>query len=103
MDNLIRDVIDLDKKARKQVEHLRKEKDKISDFVREERKKLEIQYKSEANKTIEKAKSDIVLDLEKRNEESKKEYDLTLKKLEISFKENKEKWIDSIYQHCIQE
>lgn len=103
MERIINDVIELDKEARYEVEQLQIEKSKIGEFLREERKRLEKEMKDSANKTIQETKDEIALDLKDRTVSTKSDYQSTLKKLEKSFNENKDLWVESIYQFCIQE
>jgi len=103
MENLIRDVIELDKKYRTQVELLEAEKNKISDFLRAERAKLDSKYKNAASKELEQVKHEMEIDLETRKLEAKKDFDDTLNRLVNSFEKNKAEWVETIYQFCIQE
>ncbi|MDD3122862.1 MAG: hypothetical protein PHC62_05005 [Candidatus Izemoplasmatales bacterium] len=103
MENLIRDVIELDKKFRTQVELLEAEKSKIGDFLRIEKAKLEKVYQNDAKVKLDTKKAEINLDLDHRKEKAQKDYDMTLKKLEANFNKNKAEWIETIYQFCTEE
>lgn len=103
MENLIRDVIELDKKYRKQVEQLETEKDKISDFLRAQRTILDSQYRSAAATELDKAKKAMEEDLLHRKAEAEKDFNVTLKRLVDSFEANKSEWVETIFQFCIQE
>ena len=103
MENLIRDVIELDKKFRTQVELLEAEKSKIGDFLRIEKAKLEKVYQNDAKVKLDTKKAEINLDFDHRKEKAQKDYDMTLKKLEANFNKNKAEWIETIYQFCTEE
>jgi N-methylhydantoinase B/oxoprolinase/acetone carboxylase alpha subunit len=103
MENLIREVIELDKKYRTQVELLEAEKSKIGDFLRVEKAKLEKTYQQDAKAKLDAKKDEINIDLENRKAQLQIEYDVTLKRLEDNFNKNKAEWIETIYQFCTQE
>lgn len=103
MENLIRDVIELDKKARNEVLKLTEEKEHISDVLRVERLRLEKKYKSEAKEKLNIEKTKMLAELEERKNQNKVEFEKSLKALESSFASKKDEWIESIYQDCIKE
>ncbi|MGD9910578.1 MAG: hypothetical protein AB7U79_08275 [Candidatus Izemoplasmatales bacterium] len=103
MENLIRDVIELDKKARNEVLKLTKEKEHISDVLREERLRLEKKYKSEAKEKLNIEKTKMLAELEERKKLNRVEFEKSLKELESSFALKSDEWIESIYQDCIKE
>ncbi len=103
MEKLIKDIIELDKIYRTQVNHLREEKEKINDIVREEKKRLQKIYQAEADKKIIEIKNQIVTDLDTRKKSAMAEFDSTLKALEKSFQENSDKWVEKIYNYCLEE
>jgi len=103
MENLIREVIELDKKARADVEHLESEKARIGDFIREEKARLMKQYELESKAKLDFTRHEIDADIEKKRQEVKREFDVMSAQLEQSFAKSKEEWIASIYDFCIQE
>lgn len=103
MENLIREVIELDKKARADVEHLENEKARIGDYIREEKTRLMKQYELEARAKLDFTRHEIEADLEKKRQEVKREYDVMSSRLEQSFAKSKDEWVSSIYDFCIQE
>lgn len=103
MENLIKEVIELDKLARKQVELLETEKSKINEYILEQKKILEKKYKDEISVQIKNAKKQMITDLENRKKEARTGFAEKAGQLEEDFQKNKQKWIDSIYEYCIQE
>ncbi|MBN2504018.1 MAG: hypothetical protein JXB20_01590 [Bacilli bacterium] len=102
MEKLIKDIVELDKVYRTEVNALREEKEKISEFVREEKKRLKRQYEKVAKDKILKLQADIAADLEKRKQEAISESEKTLTNLESSYKKNKDVWVNNIYEYCLE-
>ncbi len=103
MEKLIKDIIELDKAYRTQVNQLREEKEKINDIIREEKKRLQKIYQEEANKKISEMKKQIDIDLETRKKAALEDYDSALKALEKSFQTNNDIWVEKIYHYCFEE
>jgi len=101
--NIIREVIEIDKDARKQVELLKEEKNKLNDFLRKEKDNIIQKYTNEVNNTIETTKAEIDADIKKRKQEAIDEYQNILDNIEKTFDTHKEEWIDSIYNYCIED
>jgi len=102
MEKLIKDIIEVDKIHRAEVDALLREKQKINEFIHEEKKRLKTKLQNASKAEITKLKADIALDLHTKKQEAIVESDAMLAKLESSFKENKETWIENIYDYCIQ-
>ncbi|MDD3478220.1 MAG: hypothetical protein PHP32_05035 [Candidatus Izemoplasmatales bacterium] len=103
MENLIREVIELDKSARARVQELEAEKAKIGDFVREQKKLRENAFHEEITKRIDEVRAGLEKELAIRNKEIQAEYDQTLAELEKAFLEKKQAWVDEIYSYCVEQ
>lgn len=103
MEKLIKDIVELDKTYRSKVNELRAELDKIGGFVAKQKDKIKDQYQKAADDKISQKKQEIEADLEKRKSEAASEYKDTLAKMEKTFAQNSQKWIDEIYSYCIKE
>lgn len=103
MENLIREVIELDKLARARVQELEAEKAKIGDFVREQKKLRENVFHEEITKRIDEVRAGLEKELAIRNKEIQAEYDKTLAELEKAFLEKKQAWVDEIYSYCVEQ
>ena len=101
MEKLIKDIVELDKVYRSEVNALQEEKEKISEFVREEKKRMKREFEKAAKAKILKMQTDIAADLEKRKNEAIKESEATLQNLKASFKKNRDAWIKNIYDFCL--
>ena len=103
MEKLIKDIVELDKTYRSKVNELRAELDKIGDFVAEEKDRIKAQFQKTADDMIAKKKLEIKTDLEKHIQEAAAEYKETLAKMQKTFDQNSQKWIDEIYAYCLKE
>lgn len=101
MENLIRDIIELDKKKRLELEQLENEKKKIGSFLREKRQEIENKYKAEAEEKLSKRRSEINQIISQAKEETEIDYKRSLNNLEQTFEKHHDEWIDTLYQYCI--
>lgn len=101
MENLIREVVELDKLKRIEVKKLEDEKAKLGSFFREERKKLEKEYEAEAKEIYDKRKKEIDTTVHEAQINAKAKYEKDLLEIESTFKKNKKDWVESLYQYCI--
>lgn len=102
MENLIREVVELDKLKRIEVKKLEEEKAKLGSFFREERKRLETEYEAEAKKIFEQRKEEIDSTVHEAQVNAKAKYEKDLREIETTFKKNKTEWIESLYQYCVE-
>lgn len=101
MENLIKDIIEFDKKKRLEVEELEKEKQKIGAFLRDKSKDIEEKYKSEADEIYAKRKEELEKNISEAEEKAKEKYKISLKEIEITFTKHREEWLDTVYDYCI--
>jgi len=101
LDNLIKQVVELDKSKRVDLKKLEDEKAKLNSFFREERKRLELEYRAKANKIFESRKKEIEDTIEKAKIDAKEDYEKKLKELKDTYNKQKKDWIESLYQYCI--
>jgi hypothetical protein len=101
MASIISQVTDLDKLMRNKVEELEGKREKLPEFLRERKKELMNKYEEEGKKEIDARKIEIDSSLSIARKHSKKELEEMMTLLEKSYKENKDEWIDRIYNQCI--
>lgn len=101
MENLIRELVELDKLKRVEVQKLEEEKSKIGSFLRDERKKIEVKYQEEAKAIYEKRKNEVEKIISEAQGSAKVEFDKSLNEIIENYENNKDKWIESLYQYCI--
>ena len=103
MASIISKVTDLDKEMRIKVKELEGKREKLPEFLREQKKELINKYETTAKAEISKKKSKLGKLLKETNNHSKKELKDMMVQIEKSYKENKDKWIEKIYNQCIED
>lgn len=101
LDNLIKQVVDLDKNKRVDLAKLEEEKSKLSGFFREERKRIEAEYRADAEEKISKRTAEINNEIEAAKIKAKADYERKMKELEDTYAQKKDEWIESFYEYCI--
>lgn len=101
MKEIIQEVIDLDKKTRNKVELLQKEKDHIPEFLLQEKERIEKEEKDKAIQKINQTKKRIEEDIKTKKEKAQKEFEDTHNFIDEMFDKNEKKWIDEIYDYCV--
>lgn len=101
LENLIREVVELDKKKRLELKKLEGEKEKIGAFLREKRLEIEGKYQAEADDVLNKRKTEIEETISQTKKQTKTEYKNSLKKLNETFTNHHKEWIDTLYNYCI--
>jgi tRNA A22 N-methylase len=101
LENLIREIIELDKKKRMELKELENQKNKIGSFLREKRQEIEFKYQSEADEKLNQRKSEIESIISEAKKQTKTEYKNSLKKLDETFSNHHQEWIDTLYQYCV--
>ena len=101
MENLIREIIELDKKKRLELKELESEKEKMGTFLREKSLEIEQKYQLDADTILNNRKNEIEDIISLTKEQTKTEYKNSLKKLDETFTNHHQEWIDTLYNYCI--
>ncbi|MGD9760985.1 MAG: hypothetical protein AB7U52_00930 [Candidatus Izemoplasmatales bacterium] len=101
MENLIRELVELDKLKRLEIQKLEDEKAKLGSFLREERKRIEAEYQAEAKAIYEKRKSEVDKIISEAQISAKIDFEKNVKELNETYETNKDKWVETLYQYCI--
>ncbi len=101
MENLIREVIELDKKKRNEIEVLQNEKSKIAAYVRGKRDEIEKKYKEEADEIHSRRKKEIDKSISEAKAKAKDRYEISIKEIEMFFNKHRQEWLDSLYEYCV--
>lgn len=101
MENLIRELVELDKQKRLEIKKLEEEKSKLGSFLREERKRIEAEYQAEAKKIYDKRKTEVDKIISDAQISTKVNFEKDLLDLNQTYEKNKEEWIETLYQYCI--
>lgn len=101
MEGLIRDIIELDKKKRLEVEELKNEKNKVSTYIREKRHEIEKKHKKQSEAIYSEKKSGMDKAVIEAEHKAKDDYANSLKKMELVFDEHRQEWIESLYEYSV--
>ncbi len=101
MENLIRDIIELDKQKRIELESLEKEKSKIGSFIREKRQEIEEKYRKETSEIFVKRKAEMDMAISEAEEQAKSKYKISMKEIEMVFDKHHEEWVKDLYEYCV--
>ncbi len=99
--NLIRDTIQMDKKAREAVEELKLKKDNLDHLVKEEETRLKKEMQHDIKLAVKELEKKYKEDIKVKLDQEKEKFELALNEIVAVFEREKESWIDSIYQSCI--
>ncbi|HPD99735.1 MAG TPA: hypothetical protein PLB83_00735 [Bacillota bacterium] len=102
MENLIRELVELDKLKRLELKKLEDEKAKLGSFLREERKRIEAEYQAEAKKIYDARKNEVDKIIAEAHVTAKADFEKNIKDLDQDYKKNKDQWIKTLYQYCIE-
>jgi len=99
--NIIKDTINLDKKAREEVAKLIKKKEHLDELVGEESKKLHQSFVDEIKEKIRLTEEKYELEMTEKKKSELLTYKETLKKIQKQYEENKDLWVEEIFNACI--
>jgi len=102
LENLIRELVELDKLKRLELKKLEDEKAKLGSFLREERKRIEAEYQAEAKKIYDARKNEVDKIIAEAHVTAKADFEKNIKDLDQDYKKNKDQWIKTLYQYCIE-
>ena len=99
--NLVRYTIQMDKVARESVEELKTKKENIDALVKEEEVRLKKEMHDEIKESVKQLKKTYKDEIKEKHEQEKLKFDHSLNELLQVFENEKEQWIESIYQSVI--
>ena len=102
MKEIIKDILQADEKARNKLASVKQAKDNVSVDVSKQKKVIEDHYMDEAKAALEIHKKALNEELEKHQAKLRKYFTQSNSEIEKQFNSNKERWIQSIYERCIQ-
>jgi len=101
MKKLIQEIVEADEKARESLQEIKEERAHVSAKVMEMRPVIETRYKKEAEDRILQHKIKLENDFEKKSLQYSVQYEKSLEKLIDRFNKNKDVWVESIYNNCL--
>lgn len=100
-DSITKEIIALDKKLREKIELLELEKQHLDQTIDKETKKLIQQFKLELSKLIDETNKTNETFFKVKEQSVKSDFEARLKSIQNQYNKNKDAWIESIFNACI--
>ena len=101
MKKLIKEIIIADEVARERVERAKLERDQVQAKLKNQSRDIESVYQKQTDETLKVHKAKLEDGLAKEKEKYAKEYLESLARLQEQYMENKDAWLKSIYENCL--
>jgi hypothetical protein len=101
MKKLIKEIIIADEVARESVERAKAERDQVQAKLKNQSKDIESVYQKQTEETLKVHKAKLEDELAKEKEKYAKEFLESLERLQVQYQENKDSWLKSIYENCL--
>lgn len=102
MKDIIKDILQADEKARNKLDSTKQAKENVAVDVSKQKQDINDQYMQEANAKLEAHKNELNEKLQQHQMKLHKLFEQSSKEITKQFNTNKERWIQSIYERCIQ-
>lgn len=99
--NIIKDTINLDKKAREEVSKVAKEKEHLDETIKKETEKLHQKFLTEIEQTLKLTQERYEAEIQEKKKNELLTYKETLKSIQKQYEDNKDLWIEQIYKVCV--
>lgn len=99
--NLIRDTIQMDKKARESVGELKTKKENLDHLVKEEEHRLKKEMQADIKVSVKNLEKKYKDDIKIKLEQEKLKFEAALSEIISVFEQNKDEWIETIFQSSI--
>ncbi len=100
-DSITKEIIALDKKLREKIELLELEKQHLDQTIEKETIKLKELFQLEMTKLVEETKKLNDSIYKTKKQQVKKEFEVRLETIQTKFDANKDAWVESIFNACI--
>ncbi|MDD4212353.1 MAG: hypothetical protein PHY42_03020 [Bacilli bacterium] len=101
MANIIQDVINLDLEASEKVAKIRKEREQLKSFFDYERKSMVERFTKEMNEHVHNYQKEVESDIDIHRLQAKEHQEAIKARLKATFDQQKQAWIEEIFNHCI--
>lgn len=101
MEELIRDIVDADRKARMQVKEKRQTRYNMQHLLEEKRMKIKEKYRQETADYIAKEREQMETDFQKAMQQEEKVYEESLQNLQNRYEKHKDEWISQIVEKTL--
>jgi hypothetical protein len=103
MPNIIQEIINLDLEASNQIAKLQKEREQLKSFFDYERKSMTIRFTKEMNEQVHNYQKEVESDIELHRFHANEKSEHIKAKLKVNFDQHASKWIEELFNHCIEE
>lgn len=100
--NIIKETINLDKKAREEVSKLANKKEHLDESIKIETDKLHQSFLAEIKKTIKLTEESYETEIQEKKKNELLTYKETLKNIQKQYEDNKDLWVEKIYKACVE-
>ncbi|MEF3693293.1 MAG: hypothetical protein V3569_03840 [Acholeplasmataceae bacterium] len=99
--NLVRNIVQLDKKARESVDEYKIKKENINNLVNEEEIRLKKEMLTEIKTAVKNLENKYKNEIKVKLEQEKIKFDAALNEIITIFEREKDVWVETIFQSCI--
>lgn len=101
MEQIIRDLVDADKQARKRVKDKQIERLEIQKKIQERNDEIKRHYQEETHELLASKREELQTNLETLKQEEEQAYQIALNNLQAKYDAEKEGWINEIVRRCL--
>ena len=101
MEEIIREIVDADKQARRRVKEKQQERLNIQNLIQQQDDEIKSRYQQETKALLEAKQAELNAALQKEQEQEEKAYHDALHNLEAKYDASKEEWVNEIIQRCL--
>ena len=101
MEEIIREIVDADKQARRRVKEKQQERLNIQNLIQQQDDEIKSRYQQETKALLEAKQAELNAALQKEQEQEEKVYQDALHNLEAKYDASKEEWVNEIIQRCL--
>ena len=100
MEEIIREIVDADKQARRRVKEKQQERLNIQNLIQQQDDEIKSRYQQETKALLEAKQAELNAALQKEQEQEEA-YQDALHNLEAKYDASKEEWVNEIIQRCL--
>ena len=101
MEEIIREIVDADKQARRRVKEKQQERLNIQNLIQQQDDEIKSRYQQETKALLEAKQAELNAALQKEQEQEENAYQDALHNLEAKYDASKEEWVNEIIQRCL--
>lgn len=101
MKKLIKDIVELDKAARNELQQIKEELDEVPAYVASQRPLIEEKHKRDTERHLIELKEKLQAEYNDKVIQTSVKYEKSLEKLRNQYKYNRERWLKEIFENCI--